>query len=328
MNNLKRSILNRQLTSVLAAVFIKTFKRENLIPTFAKINLSVKDDNKKLARRIARIVMKSQIQSKHREKNIIILYSTLIHQVNIAIKSSFKSTRLRHNKKLIKFRKSQQKYIKSTTQTELVRNIVHNFSSYALSHEELTALSYGLNHHIPTKANRNAVSTECEHFFQNLLKDIPNIPESELSKIETKLRNSCEKYCNVKVPKHQRNVVNNRMKRNDIVIMKHDPLCERSSNYGQKQIYRESFDYTIDKTVSKTKIGPHKISRAKKSTQRVARKIKSKLTVQEYERLYPSASCPGKFYGTAKLHRTDSNGLVDDLPIRPIISNINTSTYI
>ena len=234
MNNLKRSILNRQLTSVLAAVFIKTFKRENLIPTFAKINLSVKDDNKKLARRIARIVMKSQIQSKHREKNIIILYSTLIHQVNIAIKSSFKSTRLRHNKKLIKFRKRQQKYIKSTTQTELVRNIVHNFSSYALSHEELTALSYGLNHHIPTKANRNAVSTECEHFFQNLLKDIPNIPESELSKIETKLRNSCEKYCNVKVPKHQRNVVNNRMKRNDIVIMKHDPLCERSSNYGQK----------------------------------------------------------------------------------------------
>ena len=168
--------------------------------------------------------MKSQIQSKHREKNIIILYSILIHQVNIAIKSSFKSTRLRHNKKLIKFRKSQQKYVKSTTQTELVRNIVHNFLSYALSHEELTALPYGLNHHIPTKANRNAVSTECEHFFQNLLKDIPNVPESELSKIKT----------NVKVPKHQRNVVNNCMKRNDIVIMKHDPLCERSSNYGQK----------------------------------------------------------------------------------------------
>ena len=94
-------------------------------------------------------------------------------------------------------------------------------------------MSSGLNHHIPAKANRNAVLTECEHFFQNLLKDIPNIPESELSKIKTKLRNSCEKYCNVKVPKHQRKVVNNRMKRNDIVIMKHDPLYERSSNYGQ-----------------------------------------------------------------------------------------------
>ena len=29
----------------------------------------------------------------------------------------------------------------------------------------------------------------------------------------------------------------------------------------------------------------------------------------------------------AKLQKTDSKGLVDNLPIRPIISNINTSTY-
>ena len=106
-----------------------------------------------------------------------------------------------------------------TTQTELVRNIVHNFSSYALSHEELNALSYGLDHHIPTKANKNVVSKEFEHFFQNLLKDISSIPESELAQIKTKLRNSCEKYCNVKVPKHQKNVINNLMKSNDIVII-------------------------------------------------------------------------------------------------------------
>ena len=163
--------------------------------------------------------MESELQSKHREKKKlkkeltilnnqlktslnIILYNILIHQVNIAIKSRFKSIRLRHNKKLIKFRKSQQKCNKSTTQTELVRNIVYNFSSYALSHQELNALSYGLDHHIPTKANRNAVSAEFEHFFQNLLKDISNIPKSKLAQIKTKLRNSCEKYCNVKIPKH------------------------------------------------------------------------------------------------------------------------------
>ena len=29
----------------------------------------------------------------------------------------------------------------------------------------------------------------------------------------------------------------------------------------------------------------------------------------------------------AKLHKIDSKGLVDNVPIRPIISNINTSTY-
>ena len=46
-----------------------------------------------------------------------------------------------------------------------------------------------------------------------------------------------------------------------------------------------------------------------------------------YKRLYPSGSCSGKFYGTAKLHKIDSKGLVDNHPIRSIISNINTSIF-
>ena len=110
------------MKAVADIVFIKTCKIESLIPTFAKVNLSVKGDNKKLTRRIARMVIESQLQSKHREKKKlekeltifnnqlktslnIILYNVLIHQVNIAIKSRFKSIRLRHNKKLVKFRK-------------------------------------------------------------------------------------------------------------------------------------------------------------------------------------------------------------------------------
>ena len=251
------------------------------------------------------------------------LYNTLIHQVNIAIKSQFKSIRLRHNKKLIKFRKSQQKYIKSPTQTELVRNIVHSVSSYALSNEELTALSYGLDHHIPMKANRNAVSTEFEHFFQNLLKDISNIPERELAQIKTKLRNSCEKYCNVKVSKHQRNAINNLMKRNNNVIMKQDK--------GRRVVIMDKSKYTekgltilSTKTFQNLKLDPTKSTQEK--VQRMVRKIKSKFTIQEYKRLHPSGSCPGKFNGTAMLHKIDSKGLVDDFLNRPIISNINTST--
>ena len=35
----------------------------------------------------------------------------------------------------------------------------------------------------------------------------------------------------------------------------------------------------------------------------------------------------GKFYGTAKVHKLPANGNVDQLPIRPIISNIGTTTY-
>ena len=61
--------------------------------------------------------------------------------------------------------------------------------------------------------------------------------------------------------------------------------------------------------------------------QQTLRKIKSKFTEQEYKKLYPTGSCPAKFYGTAKIHKIPVNGNIDDLPIRPIVSNINTATY-
>ena len=66
---------------------IKSCKQENLIPTFANIKLSLKYNNNKLKKRIARIVMETQIQNKHREKKsfkkeirqkFILLKSTLV----------------------------------------------------------------------------------------------------------------------------------------------------------------------------------------------------------------------------------------------------------
>ena len=57
------------------------------------------------------------------------------------------------------------------------------------------------------------------------------------------------------------------------------------------------------------------------------RNIKTKLSEQEYKVLYPSGSSPGKFYGTAKIHKVPRNGNIDQLPIRPIVSNLNTATY-
>ena len=57
------------------------------------------------------------------------------------------------------------------------------------------------------------------------------------------------------------------------------------------------------------------------------RKIKSKLPIQDYKHLYPTGLYPDKFYGTAKLHKIQPNGRADDLPIRPIVSNIGTATY-
>ena len=56
--------------------------------------------------------------------------------------------------------------------------------------------------------------------------------------------------------------------------------------------------------------------------------MKNRFTGAEYKRLYPSSSRPGLYFGLAKVHKlkndTDS---VEQLPLRPVISNIGTATY-
>ena len=61
--------------------------------------------------------------------------------------------------------------------------------------------------------------------------------------------------------------------------------------------------------------------------QRAVRKIKTYISETDYKTIYPTGSCPGRFYGTAKLHKLKEGQTVDDLPIRPIISNIGTASY-
>ena len=60
--------------------------------------------------------------------------------------------------------------------------------------------------------------------------------------------------------------------------------------------------------------------------QRTLRKIKSKLLENVYKKLSPTGSYPSKFYGNAKVHKLSTNN-VDDLTLRPIVSNIGTATY-
>ena len=58
----------------------------------------------------------------------------------------------------------------------------------------------------------------------------------------------------------------------------------------------------------------------KKKIQRTIRKIKSKLYEQEeYKKLYPTGPCPGKFYGTTKIHKLPVNGSINELPIRLLV---------
>ena len=65
--------------------FIKFCKKDNLIPTFAKVNLSIKSGNWKIHLRIARTIMETEIQNKHREKKKL---KQEIASISIQLKST------------------------------------------------------------------------------------------------------------------------------------------------------------------------------------------------------------------------------------------------
>ena len=83
---------------------------------------------------------------------------------SFAVKSRQKAILKRHEKKLIKFRKNQS-IAPQNHKPSFAKCIVHNFSSYDLSDAEITALSYGLDTHIPKKTNSNTIATKSELFF-------------------------------------------------------------------------------------------------------------------------------------------------------------------
>ena len=68
-------------------------------------------------------------------------------------------------------------------------------------------------------------------------------------------------------------------------------------------------------------------SSLERKVQRTFRKLKQKLPTDIYAKLYPTRSSPGTFYCTAKVHKLSINDTLKELPLCPIISNLNTATY-
>ena len=166
--------------------------------------------------------------------------------------------------------------------------------------------------------------TEFEFFYQNLLKNISNIPETKLQQIKTKLRSTCDKYTETKVPYKHRKIVNELSKQIDIVILK--------AVKGRSVVILDRGKYTkrclnILNTTQFQKQNKDPMKTMMRKVWSILQKIKSKLTINEYKQLYPSGLSPGKLYGTAKIHKLSNDDNVEKLPIWPIISNINNTIY-
>ena len=180
------------------------------MPTFAKVNSSIKNATHKLRRKISLLVMNTELENKHSEKpklkkeikqicielkrNLsLIILNTVLQQIRVAVKSRLKNISKRYENKIFNLRKQQQFNQRSNEKVNnYIKSTVHNFSSYQLSDDKLIALSYDLDHHIQNKLNRNRIHTEFEQSYQNLIKAISHIPDDNLTRLKTKLRSTCE----------------------------------------------------------------------------------------------------------------------------------------
>ena len=122
----------------------------------------------------------------------VLIYSALLRKISDIIRSKQKAVTMRHEKKLINLRKWQHTY-RVNTNTQFLKKVVHNFSSYNLSGNEIKALPFELDQYIPPNIARNIIETEFEYFYQNILNDISNIPQHDVNNIKTRLRSTCEK---------------------------------------------------------------------------------------------------------------------------------------
>ena len=114
------------------------------------------------------------------------------------------------------------------------------------------------------------------------------------------------------------------LKTTNIVIMKQDK--ERGVVTMDKTKYQEKCLALLN-TNQFVKLGRDPTKQIETKIQRVLRKIKTNTSLQEYSRLYPTRSSPGKFYGTAKIHKLSPTDTIEKLSIRPTDFNVNTPTY-
>ena len=111
--------------------------------------------------------------------------------------------------------------------------IIHNFSSYSLTKQEVEAWSYGLDQHIPNYTVHNTINTDLSCFFKIFYMTYLIYQKKPFTNIKTKLCSSCEKYYNKKTPYKYKKVIHS-VQRGLISL-----LSKWSSPSGNHHLYRK-----------------------------------------------------------------------------------------
>ena len=156
-------------------------------------------------------------------------------------------------------------------------------------------------------------------FYQNIVRDVSDLPEHNIYKIKTKLRSVFEKYQNIKTPYKHQAILDNLSKNKDVVMLKQDKVrgmvILNRSKYIEKcylfWIAPGLRNYTMIQLLTlKGKFKGHC-------------KNFHQILIHKHVKQVPHLAS----YTELKNYKLDTNGKVHDLPIRPIISIIGIATY-
>ena len=219
--------------------FLLTCKRNNLTPTFPRTKLAVKVSFQ-LRNKISRQIIDAKLKNKHRKKKILlnkikkrqeelksrvgyVTYVVFYHNINKVISKKRTDWMKTHHKKIENLKRTQNKI--NNIRNRPAENIIHNFSSYALSEEEKRALSFSLDENIPTKLNENKIQTEFESFYWQLLQHTKHLSQQEQDQLKSKIRRTFENYARTKTPYKYKKIIENLCNNKNIIILKQDKGC-------------------------------------------------------------------------------------------------------
>ena len=119
-------------------------------------------------------------------------------------------------------------------------------------------------------------------------------------------------------------MIDNISRNKDIILIKQDK--GRGVVILDKKHYIEKFINILDSGRFK-KLQKDSTKTLENKMQHTLRRIKQHLDENEYKRMYATGSRPGLFYTTAEVHKLQNREGLNELTMRPIISNIGTATY-
>ena len=117
--------------------------------------------------------------------------------------------------------------------------------------------------------------------------------------------------------KYQQKIINNLSNNKSIILIKQNK-SKRIVILDRKNYNEKCLSFVQGKQFHSTKTLECKV-------QRTFQKIKNVLSENDYEKLCSTGSRPGLFFGT--VHKLQSNQILNELTVRPIIFNIGTATY-